>query len=647
MQIHKIILYNSIGETRELEFNIGKVNIITGESKSGKSALIEIVNYCLGSKTCEIPEGIIRETVYYFALTAVFEDNETIFIARENPNVKQLQSTSTVYLRRNTSDYIPGFSEIDTNIDIDALKDFLSKKIGISENIHTPDGLTRDSLKANFKHARFYSYQPQYLIANPNQLFYNQNKEFIPQTIKDTLPYFLGAVNENSLAIENQISSLRRYLNRLMRQKKENEKIKEKGISKAYSLIQEAKEMGLLSEDTSKYDENNAFEILVEISKWENTPLEAKGENSAIKALIDDRNEKKIELGKFLDNKKVVTDYLKNSFGYSKEAKEQEIRLESIFLYENETISDNICPLCNSALDHSIPSVDNINKSLESIQQDLMLTRQESPRVQAYIETVNKQIHEVESDLSKIEASIAALYIENERARTLRDLNIRRGKIIGRISLFLESLSDTEENIGLDQQIKILNLKISDLEKLLDSENEKEKLLSILNKINLQMSKWVENLDVEDEDNPIRFDLNRLTIYIDSPTKPIALPQIGSGANWVAYHLLIILALHKHFVQKNRPVPRFIFIDQPTQVYYPPDKSEGVLVLKDNDDADEIAVSKMFNFIFKVAKELSPALQIIITDHAYLQNDNFRDSVIEVWRDGKKLVPMDWKRNIY
>ncbi|MFC3161231.1 DUF3732 domain-containing protein [Chryseobacterium arachidis] len=145
----------------------------------------------------------------------------------------------------------------------------------------------------------------------------------------------------------------------------------------------------------------------------------------------------------------------------------------------------------------------------------------------------------------------------------------------------------------------------------------------------------------------MRFDLNRLTIYIDSPTKPIALPQIGSGANWVAYHLLIILALHKHFVQKNRPVPRFIFIDQPTQVYYPPDKSEGVLVLKDNDDADEIAVSKMFNFIFKVAKELSPALQIIITDHAYLQNDNFKESVIEVWRDGRKLVPIDWERNIY
>lgn len=87
---------------------------------------------------------------------------------------------------------------------------------------------------------------------------------------------------------------------------------------------------------------------------------------------------------------------------------------------------------------------------------------------------------------------------------------------------------------------------------------EKERLLSILNKINLQMSKWVENLDVEYQDSPIRFDLSRLTMFIDTENKPIALPQIGSGANWVANHLLLTLALHQHFIQNNRPLPRFI-----------------------------------------------------------------------------------------
>lgn len=354
MQIGKIILYSLEGSKRELKFNLGKVNIITGESKSGKSALIEIVNYCLASTNCDIPEGIIRESVYYFSICATFDDGETIFIARENPNIKNIQATSTVCLKRNILDNIPEFNEIETNIDIDTLKEFLSKKIGISENIHIPDELTRAPLKANFKHSRFYSYQPQYLIANPNQLFYNQNKEFVPQSIKDTLPYFLGAINENSLMIENEISSFKKQLNRLLRERKENDRIKTEGINKASSLIQEAKEIGLINNLSIDIDnEKDIYKLLGEISQWEHEPLQVKGENSAIKELIDKRSELKLELGKVLDNKKAVTEYLKNSFGYSKEAKEQEIRLESIKLYNrNEDIHPNICPLCESKLNY-------------------------------------------------------------------------------------------------------------------------------------------------------------------------------------------------------------------------------------------------------------------------------------------------------
>ena len=95
--------------------------------------------------------------------------------------------------------------------------------------------------------------------------------------------------------------------------------------------------------------------------------------------------------------------------------------------------------------DYLIPTIENINNSLLSIQNDLKFTKKESPRVQAYIEVVDKQIFEFEGELRKVEQSITALYTENEKARTLRDLNLRRGKIIGRISLFLESLSNTDE----------------------------------------------------------------------------------------------------------------------------------------------------------------------------------------------------------
>ena len=638
MQIQKIILYSHSGEKRELSFELGKVNIITGESKSGKSALIEIINYCLASSGCDIPEGIIRDTVAYFAIQLVFNDSETAFIARENPNVKGIQSSTTVCLIRNVGTNLPDLEDINSNFNIETLKEYLTRKIGISENIHVPESLTREPLKANFKHSRFYCYQPQYLVADPYQLFYNQNKEFVPQSIKDTLPYFLGAVNENSMAIESEITQLKKFLNRLLRERRESEKIKSEGISQAFSLIDEAKEIGILEKSSNPENQKEAYKFLEYVSNWENKPLAIKAENSALKELIDKRGELKIELSKVIDNKKAATDYLKNSLGYSTEAKQQEVRLESINLYNDSQTDNTVCPLCDSLLPNPIPSISSINQSLTDIREDLKFTKAESPRIQSYINSVETNYHSVETELRKVEKSISALYVEDEKARTLRDLNLRRGKIIGRVSLFLESVDVEQETDSIDSKIENLRFKILELEKTVDSDNERELLLSILNKINLQMSKWVEDLDVEYENNPIRFDINKLTMFIDSDTKPIALPQIGSGANWVAYHLLIVFALHKHFIQNNRPVPSFIIIDQPTQVYYPPEKNDNVVEVS----ADEIAVNKMFDFMFNVVASLTPKLQVIITDHAYLRNDRFENSVIEVWRDGLKLIPNHW-----
>ena len=40
-----------------LPFAPGKINIVTGESGSGKSALTWIIDYCLGSDKCSIPVG--------------------------------------------------------------------------------------------------------------------------------------------------------------------------------------------------------------------------------------------------------------------------------------------------------------------------------------------------------------------------------------------------------------------------------------------------------------------------------------------------------------------------------------------------------------------------------------------------------------
>lgn len=82
--IKDIVIFNKNGEKRVVPLEQG-VNIITGESKTGKSALVEIIDYCLCSTRCTIPKGKITEFAYLYSLVMAIGDN-TYVIARYNWN---------------------------------------------------------------------------------------------------------------------------------------------------------------------------------------------------------------------------------------------------------------------------------------------------------------------------------------------------------------------------------------------------------------------------------------------------------------------------------------------------------------------------------------------------------------------------------
>ncbi|SFJ42603.1 DUF3732 domain-containing protein [Olleya namhaensis] len=650
MQIKKIILYsnNPDDEPRVINFNTGALNIITGESKSGKSALVGIIDYCLGSKKCKIYDGVIRTKTHFFAILITFGD-EDVFISRLNPDVKNKGTIDEIFVKRSyVEKELPSIEEFTPNFNTSLLKSFLSEKLKINENIHIPISLSREPLEANFRHARIFSFQPQYVIAQPNQLFYNQDDSYVKMAIKDTLPYFLGAINADSLQVEAEISKKKRLLNQLIREKREEEKLKEDGVSKAYSLIEEAKEIGLLDKNKKPNSVKEAYEILESVKDWEHKPIDLKGDDSGLKKLIEERLLVKHKLGKIEDDINAVKHYMKTASKYSNEIRQQEIRLESIGFFNNEVVKDpNICPLCDNHLIVSNPTIENINSNLLEIRNDLKNTTQESPRVQSYLNNLDNDQIKLQNQLEIAERGITALYNQKDKARTLRDLNIRRGRVIGRVSLFLENINLDETNSQLEVKVKTLKHEIEILLGKVDKESNEDKLNSILNRINIQMTEWSNLIDVEYQGNPIRFDIKNLDLIVDTEDKPISLSTgIGSGANWVAYHLLLLMALHKSFITKDRPVPRFLFIDQPTQVYYPPEINPNIIEIDSEGSSDDKAVKAMFDFMHKVAKELSPNFQIIVMDHALLNTPEFEESIVEIWRDGKKLIPQKWIDNI-
>ena len=643
MQIRKIILYNSNGEIRELTFELGKVNIITGESKTGKTALIEIINYCLGSKNCKIPEGFIRRNVMWFGLILSFKEEE-VFVARINPDKINKKTTSEIYYSIGGAiDKIPSINELRANSNIDLLHRVLEGKLGINEYINKPDKKTRDNLSVTFSHSRLYCFQPQDLIAQKNSLFFNQNSEnggFVKQSIIDTLPYFLGAVREDTLLIEQEIALVKKDLRRLHRELRAAENIKEKGVARLFELIEEAKEVELIDPFEKYEDEESAINSLNKILDWDYDDNSFSGNNEVLNNLVRLRREVKEELERVKVELYAVKSFADEAKGYGKEVKEQEQRLKSIGLYKETDNGKLWNSLIGVEVDYIPPTIENINKALIELKGNLETTTKEKPKLRNHINKLEEQKSKKVEDLQLISSKINAIYKEQEEAEKIRDLNIRRGKVLGRVSLFLESLDLTKDFSAVRRSISIKELKLEELLETVSKEEKEERMAAILNKVNLQMSNWSNSLDIEYQGAPIRFDAKRLTLYADTDEKSIPLSQMGSGANWVSYHLLIHFGLHKHFVQANRPVPRFLLFDQPSQVYYPPEKDEAYKGRLPS--SDEIAVKQMFDFMLNTVKSLENNLQVIVTDHARLNYPEFDSSIIEIWRDGIKLVPLDW-----
>ncbi|MYL37370.1 DUF3732 domain-containing protein [Halobacillus litoralis] len=638
MQLIQIVLYNKKGEKRIVPFNRGTVNIITGGSGTGKSALIDIVEYCMGRRTCGVPEGIIREAVSWYGILIEFE-YDMAFIARKNPAIHQ--TSGDVYIETASSVTSPEKMPV-SNSNVDALVEYLSQKVGISPNLHQPpEGQTREALEANIKHSLFLCFQQQDEIASKRILFHRSTDGFIKQSIKDTLPYFLGAIHEDRLKIEHELSRFKRELKKAKRRLKEVENIRGDVATKGTTLLSEAEQVGLVEMEEYPSDLNLIVDLLRGLDKVEPTNISMPGLDKltehqvTLKKLQNDYNENADQLN-------AAKSFINDVNGYAAEAHQQELRLESINLYSQTEYDHSKCPLCSNTLHTPIPTITEINNSLKDVKSGLENTIKERPRLQEYIENLEEKKENIQEEINQVNHLIDGIYKEREYVKEQKDLYQRRERVIGRISLWLESLS-IEDNTFLVDKVEALKEKVNELEKELDTDEKDDRLNSILNRIGYKMTKWAEELDLEHSGDPVRLDYNELTIVVDREDRPIPLHRMGSGENWVGYHLIAHLALHSYLTEHNRPVPRFLFVDQPTQVYYPRDEDAQLQGSMENlKDEDKEAVNKMFDLIINVVKSLYPGFQVIITDHADLANDKFQNAVVERWR-GQALIPDSWK----
>jgi len=642
-QILKIVLYSNKGEKRVLNLKPGELNIITGDSKTGKTALIEIIDYCLGSSECNIPEGIIRRSVSWAGLRLQVRDGE-VFVARKLPPRGESKSSPIVYYDVKKKIDIPDHSVLRQTTNTETLELLLSKHAGIGENIHEPvEGQTRLALSANIRHALFFTFQQQSEVISNKYLFHKQSDPFIPQAIKDTLPYFLGSVDEEYVRKLDQLRRMKASLRTLEHKLSEFESIKGVGVTKAHTLLSEAQDLGIYSAEKLPESWEECVASLQEVQRRPVKPEEEIAlEDQAFENLQKERLELIDELKKTKDQLDSAKSLDTDRRGYSGEAQEQLARLKSLNLFESTDSHDRICPICQTPLssDH-VPSYDELRNSVNQLENQVRGVSEPSAKMQQAIRALDEKVDSLKTKLSANRESLEAIQASNQKLQEVRDRGARRAYILGRIGLYLESLPQLDDTSDLRVEIQQLREKVKLLEEEISEETIQEKTLSILSIISQDMSVWAKQLRLEHSEYPLRLDLKKLQLVADTIDGPVSMDKMGSGENWVGYHLIAHFALHKWFTTKNRAVPRFLFIDQPSQVYFSPDKG---LDWQSGDvrDEDHEAVGRMFNLAYTVVKELSPKMQIIITDHADINEKWFQDSVIERWRTGKKLIPVEW-----
>lgn len=639
MQIRELVLYGYNGEVRHLPFALGQVNIITGRSKSGKSVVGDIIDYCLGGDSCNIADGVVRDNVAWYGLLLQFE-HERVFVARKNPDKGQ-QTTGVCYIDIGEKIEAPDNCDFSSNTNVSGIEESLTRRIGISENLNTPpEGQSGLPLAANIRHALYYCFQGQDEIAAKNFLFHHQSDDFITQAIKDTIPYFLGAISEEALALENERSILKRKLTLEKRKLEENRFLMGGGSERAISLIGEARQAGLIDASTQIDYQNyrEMYSVLQTAMNWSPSMI---GSNSGMDRLtflqskLQEILDEFDEIGISLDN---ARKFVGETAGYSGEAQHQKMRLESIGLFEQLNFNPGKCPLCSGTLEQPLPSVEMIKASIVNLDKSIASVTREQPKLRAFISDLEREREKKQEEIKALEAEIDGLYQqESERAR-LRDINARRGKVVGRISLWVESVENDTESEKQEQIVKRIEDRIKEIDDILDRDSVEERKQSALSRIQEDMTKWAKALQLEHSDNPYRLDLNKVTVVVDKPERPVPLKQLGSGSNWVGVHLIAYFALQRFFVNANRPVPRFLFLDQPSQVYFPSELDEKQI--------DWNEVNKMYQFIIDRTNELNGKLQVIVVDHADLKEDSFRQFICENWWPiDKNLVPSDWYEN--
>ena len=418
-QIKEIILWprNSTFAPRRVPFELGKVTVISGASRTGKSAVIPIIDYCLASSSCSIPVKTIRDTCEWFGVIVKTSAGEKLF-ARREPGAQR--STDDMFLMEaETISEVP--KTVSKNTTAKDVRQLLDGLAGLSNLDFGESGF---EARPSFRDLSAFLFQPQNVVANPEVLFFKTDRNEHREKLKKIFPYVLGAITPALLAKQHELKRLKIELKRKERELKNAQQVSEQWVAELRAKISEARELGLLATATeNELSREQMLSLLEELVQRTDVTLAVS--TTTISEAIQELNGLEMEESKVsfelttLRRRLIEMNRVSESASNYHEALQiQRDRLQLSSWIGQHRNGDESCPLCSGKMQPSEEKLKELTSALVQIESEAGNSFEIPAAFDREMQRVKTEVNEATEKLKAIQLRKTALSQRSKEAST-------------------------------------------------------------------------------------------------------------------------------------------------------------------------------------------------------------------------------------
>lgn len=635
--ILQIAFFGVEGRLRTIDFIPDEVNVITGASGTGKSAIIDAIDYCLGSGDCGLP-WYVRGHAEAVAVHWIKDDLHLI-VGRKIP--KAGKGTAQMFVRTGKSLDLPSTAEeLEGRTPRETARIIIERAFGIGDIEDADAELKSHAGQASIRHATPYLFLSGDVIVSKNTLLHDMNRAEKARDIIATMPYFLGAVDQESILAERRLRKLEAALNRLQREAKARERSQSRMTERSMALLSQAAAVGLAKLPSADASDQALLDELREVVASDIETIESPGDDQ-FSELETERQYLISEIAGMRDRRRTLMRAIKEASGYETAVSGQAHKLA---LVDHLKLNDRRCPVCDAETDVGQVMAEQIRASLEIVRSEVAAVDQIQPELIEQSSKLDDDISSKSFRLREVEAQIRALIRQTEAASKAATLAQARALVIGRTSQFLETTVEDFEVPVVD--FNSLQDEIAELQDKVDPQAKRDRLRDADNMISGYSTDMLKDLPTEVPATDARMLFSaapKLSLIEPEHRSVLSLAEIGSDQNYLSIHLALSFALQKHFETIRAPVPGILVIDQISRPYYPEGGDEKRLADMEI-DSDRSAMRQIVGFLFEETKRRT-GLQVILIEHAYIDDDEkYVNATRERWTkaSGERLIPPDW-----